>query len=306
MIGAEQRPLVERVEMNQLACWRVRTATAELLVAQQGAQILSYQRDGEQPLIWLSEQAEFEQGQGVRGGVPVCWPWFGDLRRNPEQVQAMHQAGQMIVPAHGLVRALDWQLLGIDSQDHSVVLEFVFNSVEQPQPEWPHAAELKLRIRLDDQLHLELETRNLGDTPLAFSQALHSYFAVSDIRQVRVEGLRGCSYIDTLDNWLERQQSDTLSFHGETDRIYLNTPAQLSIVDPAWQRRIQLRSSGSRSAVLWNPWIDKARRLSQFAEDAWQGMLCIEHANVLDDHVLLAPGAQHRLSVSLWSEALPA
>lgn len=306
MNGAQTRPQVERVEIDELPCWRVRTATAELLVAQQGAQILSYQRHGEQPLIWLSEQAEFEQGQGVRGGVPVCWPWFGDLRRNPEQVQAMHQPGQMIVPAHGLVRALDWQLLGIDSQDHSVVLEFVFNSVEQPQMEWPHAAELKLRIRLDDQLHLELETHNLGDTPLAFSQALHSYFAVSDIRQVRVEGLRGCSYIDTLDNWLERQQSDTLSFHGETDRIYLNTPAQLSIVDPAWQRRIQLRSSGSRSAVLWNPWIDKARRLSQFAEDAWQGMLCIEHANVLDDHVLLAPGAQHRLSVSLWSEALPA
>lgn len=304
MNGTEQRPLVERVEMNQLACWRVRTTNAELLVAQQGAQILSYQRDGEQPLIWLSEQAEFEQGQGVRGGVPVCWPWFGDLRRNPEQVQAMHQPGQMIVPAHGLVRALDWQLLGIDSQDHGVVLDFVFNSVEQPQTEWPHAAELKLRIRLDDQLHLELDTRNLGDTPLAFSQALHSYFAVSDIRQVRVEGLRGCRYIDTLDNWLERQQPDTLSFHGETDRIYLDTPAQLSIVDPAWQRRIRLHSSGSRSAVLWNPWIDKARRLSQFAEDAWQGMLCIEHANVLDDHVLLAPGAQHRLSVSLWSEAL--
>jgi glucose-6-phosphate 1-epimerase len=305
MSGTEQRPLVERVEINQLACWRVRTASAELLVAQQGAQILRYQRDGEQPLIWLSEQAEFKQGQGVRGGVPVCWPWFGDLRRNPQAVQAMYQGGSL-VPAHGLVRALDWQLLGIDSQDHSVVLEFVFNSVEQPQPEWPHAAELKLRIRLDDQLHLELETRNLGDTPLTFSQALHSYFAVSDIRQVRVEGLRGCRYIDTLDNWLERQQSDTLSFHGETDRIYLDTPAQLSIVDPTWQRRIQLCSSGSASAVLWNPWVDKARRLSQFADDAWQGMLCIEHANVLADVVLLAPGAQHRLSVSLWSEALPA
>jgi glucose-6-phosphate 1-epimerase len=305
MNATEQRPLVERVEINQLTCWRVRTANAELLVAQQGAQVLSYQRDGEQPLIWLSEQAAFEHGQGVRGGVPVCWPWFGDLRRNPPAVQAMYQGGSL-VPAHGLVRSLDWQLLNIDSLDDSVILEFVCNSVEQPLAQWPHAAELKLRIRLDHQLHLELDTRNLGDTPLAFSQALHTYFAVSDIRQVHVEGLEGCRYIDTLDNWLERQQSATLDFHGETDRIYLDTPTQLSILDPAWQRRIRLRSSGSRSAVLWNPWVDKARRLSQFADDAWQGMLCIEHANVLDDCVLLAPGAQHRLSVSLWSEALPA
>jgi glucose-6-phosphate 1-epimerase len=305
MNATEQRPQVERVEINQLTCWRVRTANAELLVAQQGAQVLSYQRDGEQPLIWLSEQAAFEQGQGVRGGVPVCWPWFGDLRRTPPAVQAMYQGGSL-VPAHGLVRSLDWQLLGIDSLDDSVILEFVCNSVEQPLAEWPHAAELKLRIRLDHQLHLELDTRNLGDTPLAFSQALHTYFAVSDIRQVHVEGLEGCRYIDTLDNWLERRQSATLDFHGETDRIYLDTPTQLSILDPAWQRRIRLRSSGSRSAVLWNPWVDKAQRLSQFADDAWQGMLCIEHANVLDDCVLLAPGAQHRLSVSLWSEALPA
>lgn len=304
MNGAEQRPQVERVEINQLACWRVRTANAELLVAQQGAQILSYQRDGERPLIWLSEQAEFKQGQSVRGGVPLCWPWFGDLRRNPQAVQALYRGGSL-VPAHGLVRGLDWQLLGIDCQDHSVILDFVFNSLEQPQTEWPHAAELQLRIRLDDQLHLELSNRNLGDTPLTISQALHSYFAVGDIRQARVEGLRGCRYIDTLDNWLERQQSDTLSFHGETDRIYLDTPAQLSIVDPVWQRRIHLHSSGSGSAVLWNPWIDKARRLSQCAEDAWQGMLCVEHANVLNDLLVLAPGAQHRLSVSLWSEALP-
>ncbi|MCY1543005.1 putative glucose-6-phosphate 1-epimerase [compost metagenome] len=195
-------------------------------------------------------------------------------------------------------------MLGIDSRDDEVSLEFAYNSVEQPLPGWPHAAELNLRIRLDQHLSLELSSRNLGSTPLTLSQALHSYFAVSDIRQVHVEGLAGCRYIDTLDNWLERQQSGALGFRGETDRIYLDTPAQLSIIDPAWQRRIQLRSSGTRSAVLWNPWTDKARRLSQFAADAWQGMLCIEHANVLGDHVQLEPGAQHQLKVNLWSEAL--
>jgi len=305
MHGTEQRPQVEWVEFNQLACWRVRTAEAELLVAQQGAQILSYQRDGERPLIWLSAQAEFKQGQGVRGGVPICWPWFGDLRRNPQAVQELYQGGSL-VPAHGLVRSLDWRLLGIDEQDAGVSLSFGFNSREQLLPTWPHAAELQLTIRLDDRLHLELSNRNLGDTPLPISQALHTYYAVSDIRQVEVEGLHGCRYVDTLEDWQQRQQSGALGFAGETDRIYVDTPAQLSIRDPGWQRRIQLHSSGSGSAVLWNPWIDKAKHLAQFAADAWQGMLCVEHANVLNDILVLPPGEQHRLSLSLWTEPLSA
>jgi glucose-6-phosphate 1-epimerase len=298
------RSHVERLELDELTCWRARVGARELLISQQGAQILSYQEDDQPPLIWLSEQAAYKRGQGVRGGVPVCWPWFGNLQRNPPAVQAMYQQPAQS-PAHGLVRSLDWQLLGIDSQDDGVQLEFFYDSAAQPLADWPHAAELRLRIRLDERLHFELHSRNMGDTPLAISQALHSYFAVSDIRQVSVEGLHGCNYIDTLEDWQTRhQQEGALCFSGETDRIYLGTPNELSILDPAWQRRIQLSSSGSDSAVLWNPWIDKAQRLSQFAADAWQGMLCIEHANVMDDIRVLAAGEQHQLTVSLWSETV--
>ena len=295
------RSHVERLELDELTCWRARVGTRELLISQQGAQVLSYQEDDQPPLIWLSEQAAYKRGQGVRGGVPVCWPWFGGLQRNPQTVQAMHLQ-PAAAPAHGLVRNLDWQLQGIDSRDDGVQIEFVYNSAAQPLTDWPHAAELRLSIRLDERLHIQLNSRNLGDTPLAISQALHSYFAVSDIRNVAVEGLHGCRYIETLEDWQQRQQDGLLQFSGETDRIYQGTPAQLSILDRAWQRRIQLHSSGSNSAVLWNPWIDKAQRLSQFAADAWPGMLCIEHANVLDDIRVLAAGEQHQLDLSLWAE----
>ncbi len=293
---------VERVELDQLTCWRVRTVHAELLVAQQGAQILSYQPDGQPPLIWLSEQAAYERGQSVRGGVPVCWPWFGDLRCNPPAVQAAYQPG--LAPSHGLVRGLDWQLLGIDEDGDAVTLRFVFDSRQHLLPGWPHAARLQLDIRLGEDLALNLETHNQGDEPLVISQALHSYFAVSDVRQVGVEGLDGCRYLDTLDDWREHRQDGALQFAGETDRIYLGTPARLSIVDPGWGRRIHLDSSGSRSAVLWNPWIDKAKRLSQFAAEAWQGMLCIETANVMEDVVRLAADERHALRLRLSSEVL--
>jgi glucose-6-phosphate 1-epimerase len=295
------RSHVERLELDELTCWRVRVGPSELLVSQQGAQILSYREDDQPPLIWLSEQATYRRGQGVRGGVPVCWPWFGNLQRNPQAVQAMHLQPAN-APAHGLVRNLDWQLLEMDSRADGVHLEFAYNSASQPLIDWPHAAELRLRIRLDGRLHIELSSRNLGDTPLAISQALHSYFAVSDIRHVSVEGLHGCRYLETLEDWQQRQQHGALHFSGETDRIYLDTPAQLSILDRAWQRRIQLHSSGSNSAVLWNPWTDKAQRLSQFAADAWPGMLCIEHANVMDDIRVLAAGEHHQLNLSLWAE----
>ena len=139
---------------------------------------------------------------------------------------------------------------------------------------------------------------------MAISQALHSYFAVSDIARVRVRGLDGCGYIETLEDWAPRLQQGDLHFSSETDRIYHGLPATLMLDDPLWQRRIVLESSGSSTAILWNPWIDKSQRLSHFAEDAWQGMVCIETANVLDDFVLLAPGAEHVLGLRVMSEVL--
>ena len=292
---------IERIELDELTCWRVRHAGAELLVAQQGAQVLSYQQGEQPPLIWLSEQASYQRRQSVRGGVPICWPWFGDLGRNPLQVQAQHD-NLGAAPFHGGVRALDWQLLGIDSEGEAVHLQFAFDTRQHPLPDWPHAAELRLDIRLDERLHLDLTSHNLGDAPLALSQALHSYFAVSDIRQVAVRGLEDSRYIDTLEDWQERHQQGELRFAGETDRIYLDLPAQLRLHDAGWQRELHLQTRNSRSAVLWNPWIDKAQRLSSFADDAWQRMLCIETANVWDDCVELAPGERHSMGLSLWSE----
>ena len=293
---------VERVELDQLTCWRIRVAGSVLLVAQQGAQILSYQQGEQPPLIWLSPDAAYRTGQSVRGGVPICWPWFGDLRRNPQAVQAHYQLEQ--APAHGLVRALDWELLGIDEEDDAVTLRFAYDTRNQPLEGWPRDVGLTFVVRVAQGLGMSLETHNRSTEPLTLSQALHSYFAVSDVSQVSVEGLQGCRYIDTLQDWRELRQQDALVFDAETDRIYFDTAARLSIVDPGWGRRIHLDARGARSAVLWNPWIDKAKRLSQFPDDAWQNMVCIETANVLEDIVQLKADERHRLELRLSSESL--
>lgn len=295
-------PKVESEQHGELNCWRIVTDSAELLVAQQGAQVLSYQRLGEPPLLWLSDQALFKRGKSVRAGVPVCWPWFGNLQRNPEAVRA--QFNGLDAPAHGLARGRDWQLLGIDSSGDTVQLEFTLPESQGELPEWPHQVELKLTIVMGEQLTLSLTSHNLGTDPVTLSQALHSYFAVSDVRSVRVEGVAGLGYIETLADWEQRTQVADLEFSGETDRIYLDTPRQLSIVDPSWNRRIHLSCNGSRSAVIWNPWTERAAQLPDMADDGWQRMLCIETANVWDDIVTLAPGASHTLGLSITSAPL--
>lgn len=292
---------IRRELFDDLPCWRVQTPDADLLIAEQGAQILSYQRAGEPPLIWLSEQARGIRGQSVRGGVPVCWPWFGDLARNPAALLAQYRGEA--APFHGLVRNLTWECRRQEAINGEAHLLFICPQSEAGLPDWPQAVDVELEIRLGERLCLELRSHNRGPRPVWISQALHSYFAVSDVRAVEVRGLEGCRYIETLDGWSEYSQEGALRFSGETDRIYLGLPARLEVHDGGWQRKLCLESRRARTAVLWNPWRDKAQRLSQCAADAWQRMLCIETANVWDDCVQLAPGARHGLDLCLWSEA---
>ena len=291
---------VTQIIRGDLPCWEIRHRHQTLVIAEQGAQVLSYQRDGEHPLIWLSEKAAYQRGQGVRGGVPVCWPWFGGLDFNPEEIRQQYALAEP--PAHGLVRQQPWALTHSEQDDEQITLTFALS---------PHAdrqslpsVEPSLIVRLDDGLSLTLHNHNHGSQPVWISQALHSYFAVSDCRQVEIHGLDSCPYVDALDDWQRHQQEGPLTFHGETDRLYLQLPDTLHIDDPAWQRRLTLSASGSRSAVVWNLWIDKSRRLTQFADDAWQRMLCIETARVLDNALLLGPDEQHSMEVRFVTTAL--
>lgn len=298
------QPHVESIQLGELNAWRIRHGDAELVVAQQGAHIISYQRDGHQPLIWSNPAAVLKQGKAIRGGIPVCWPWFGNLERNPASVQAMRQSNEP-AKAHGEVRAVDWELMGMGLDGDALLIDFIQPLAEGNLPGWPHNVALKLSIRLDHALNVSLVSFNAGSEAVTLSQALHTYFAVSDVREINVEGLDGLDYLDTLQSWeTPQQQSGALTFTGETDRIYLDTPEHLAINDPLWNRRIYIRSSGSQSAVVWNPWIAKTATLGDMAADGWQNMVCIETANVLDDRVVIEPGAMQVMAVSIWSEPL--
>ncbi|MFT3930193.1 MAG: D-hexose-6-phosphate mutarotase [Spongiibacteraceae bacterium] len=285
---------------DELPVLRIRNAHADAAIALQGAQVLEYTPRGAHPVIWLSDRVEYKRGQSQRGGIPVCWPWFGALERNPAAVRSLTHVEP--APAHGLVRARDWTIHSIiETDDHTqITLNFVTDAHSQTQ--WSAAADLQLIVSVGATLRLELMTRNLGTQPIALTQALHTYFAISAIDKIHLTGFENTHYIDTLDDWYDHNQHGAITFAAETDRIYLDVPSSIQLHDSDWNRTINLRTQNSSSAVVWNPWIEKSKRLSQFAPDAFRDMVCIETANVLDDMVELAPQQTHRLMLEIWSD----
>lgn len=259
----------------------------------QGAQLLEYSLNDES-WIWLSEDAEYTIGTSVRGGIPVCWPWFGNADKNPSEIQVFIGDNP---PAHGFARSQNWILKRVDESNDTVIL--VLSLDVTPSPLWNGAATLELKITLSTQgLELSLTTI-VGDQPIAISQALHTYFPTDNIHQTRISGYDGLIYTDALDNWESKCQDGDIVFTGETDRIYQSTeqgPVVQYLHTPSLQLALE---STTASAVIWNPWVEKSERLNQFANDAWQRMFCVETANVLDDFADLQPRECFTLTMKL-------
>ncbi|MCY1540611.1 Aldose 1-epimerase [compost metagenome] len=154
----------------------------------------------------------------------------------------------------------------------------------------------------DALLSVSLAVHNTGDSAIALTQALHTYFATSDVRRVELKGFDGAFYYDCLDAWKSRRQCGEPKIMGATDRIYQCLADQLEISDPAWGRRIIIRTTNTSSAILWNPWVDKATRLDQFCPDSWPYMLCIETARAMDNLLVVKPGGNAEMSVTISRE----
>lgn len=271
----------------------VTTRHASASIALQGAHVMSYQPAGQAPLIWLSKFAKFAAGKSIRGGVPVCWPWFGAHASNAQ------------FPGHGFARTVPWNLVAATLlPDHRVRLEFELVQSEATRAQWPQASTVKNIVTVGPELEVELATSNTGTAPFQLGQALHTYFAIGDIRQTTLDGLDACDYLDKVDGGLRKSQRGAVAFTGETDRIYLATRGHCEIHDPVLGRRILITSTGSHSTVVWNPWTEKADKMGDFGPDGHLGMVCVETANAAEDVIQLAPGATHRMTAQYRSIGL--
>jgi D-hexose-6-phosphate mutarotase len=266
---------------------------AEARIALQGGHILTYQARGEAPLLWVSQDAKFAAGKSVRGGVPICWPWFGA------------HATESTFPAHGHARTTPWQVLRTEAlPDGATRIALTICDTEKGHTLWPHPSSVEIVITVGKTLHIELTTQNTGSQPFTLGEALHTYFLISDVNNASVRGLDGCDYLDKVQGFSRYTQHGDIAIPAEVDRVYVDTEADCLILDRGLKRAIRISKQNSRSTVVWNPWIEKAEKMGDLGTDGYRKMLCVESGNAFDNLITVAPGDSHRLAVTYSTEPL--
>jgi glucose-6-phosphate 1-epimerase len=267
---------------------RIHTPAAEAELFLHGAHLTHFHpRHTKQPLLFMSGSSWLEPGKPIRGGVPLCLPWFGLKSDNPA------------APSHGFCRLHPWTLDSVQPAGDQVTVNLSFKPAPEDRQWLDQDFAASMSFRIGSTLSMTLAVTNTGATPFRFTEALHTYLAVGDIRRVRVTGLSGVRYLSKVENRDTTQGPEPITFNGETDRVYLNTESTCVAQDDVLGRAITVSKSGSRSTVVWNPWINKAKAMPDFGDDEWPGMLCIETANALDNAITLNPGTTHAMTQSL-------
>lgn len=271
----------------------ISNSLATASIALQGAHLMTYQPHGHEPVIWLSKYAKFASGKSIRGGVPICWPWFGAHARDTK------------LPGHGYARTVLWEVLKTKAlPDGATFISFGLIETDSTRAQWPHPCSVKMEMTIGNTLKVELVTHNKGKQPFTLGEALHTYLSISDVAQMTIRGLEGCTYLDKVGEPASRKQNDGIVITSEVDRIYINTSADCVIEDRGLKRAIRIAKQGSNSTVVWNPWTEKADKMGDFGTDGYRGMVCVESANAAENVVSVAPGATHKLSVVYSVEPL--
>jgi glucose-6-phosphate 1-epimerase len=274
--------------LDGLTRLRITTASGEAEIVLQGAHVTHFQPAGAGPVLFISRSSFFAPGKPIRGGIPVCFPWFAGRAGHPE------------LPAHGFARVRIWEVESLTETNRSTTAVIRLASDEQTRALWPHEFVARLRVEVGSQLTLTLEVGNTGTTPFQFEEALHTYFQVADVREVAVTGLEDAAYLDKTDGQRRKVLgAEPLRLTAETDRIFPGSKADCVLDDPGLKRRIVIEKSGSKTTVVWNPWVTKAAAMPDFGDDEWPQMLCIETANAGDDAITLAPGARHAMTTTI-------
>jgi glucose-6-phosphate 1-epimerase len=265
----------------------INTDQAQARISPYAGQVLSFKPAGQKDdLLFLSKSAYYAPGKAIKGGVPICWPWFGP---DPEG------KGR---PGHGFVRNRPWVLRSTEALgDGRIQVRLGLTDSDETRAIWDHAFDLELQATIGSTLDVALTTRNTGSAAFALSQGLHTYFTVGDIAKTQVQGLDGCAYVDNMDGGAKKVQHGAIEVGGETERIYSGVNGVLEIEDKALNRRITIRPSGSASAVVWNPWAATAASMADLGDDDYKTSLCVETINAGTDGLQIAPGDEHRLGV---------
>lgn len=274
-------------DAHGLSRFAITNAFADAEVHLLGGQITGFRPRGQEPVLWLSPLSSFEMGKAIRGGVPICWPWFGP---HPSRSD---------LPAHGFARTRMWRGLDVAQlSDGRTRLRLSLSDDDETRVLWPHRFSLLLTVTVGEALELELTTTNTGETPLAYTDALHTYLSVGEVGKARVEGLDGASFVHSTRKHRGVQSGPVTFTAGEVNNIYVPNRGSVIVVDPLMTRRIEVAKTGSLATVVWNPGEAGAATMKDVGEH-WTEFLCVEAATCADVQIVLLPGASHTTTQTL-------
>lgn len=251
----------------------------------QGAHVTGWTPTGEDPVLWLSSASSFAPGVPIRGGIPLCFPWFGPRAGDPE------------APSHGYARLVPWTLTAASDDDEGTVLTFRLAVPADHAVADFEGLQADYEVRVGRSLTVVLTVTCTGDTPVTFEEAQHTYLQVRDVESTTVSGLEDAGYHDKA----AASPADArrpaagvpLVPSGQVDRVYLGTTTPVSVDDG--ERTLVVTKTGSASTVVWSPGAEVAGRVADIAAGEWRQMVCVETCNVGDAALTLAPGESHSL-----------
>jgi glucose-6-phosphate 1-epimerase len=265
---------------------RVLHPKASAAISLHGGHVISFKPEGQEDLIWMSKDAIFDNKAALRGGIPVCWPWFG----------------RVAAPAHGFARNSTWELIEHRENEQGVIISLGLTDSDTTRDIWPHKFQLVLNVEVSDSLNVSLNITNTDSAPWRFSGALHTYLNLGDIEKMEVTGM-GSSYIDSLLDGKVCEGQEVLTLSDTIDRVYTAPSDEIVLHDNAFDRKLAVCNSGDNSAVLWNPWKQGAESMGDMNNDGYLSMFCIEstlHADSLEAGKELAPGESHQLATQIF------
>lgn len=288
--------VVQTQDDNGMQYLEVDNPLGTATIALQGAHVISWQPKFQtQPVLWMSSQARFAQGRSIRGGVPICWPWFG-----------AHPTDSTFCP-HGFARVIPWRVMDIDATATGatrIILEMIETPEAKRQLAYPY--ELTVTIMVGRRLRIEMATTNKADHPFVIGEAFHTYLNVSDVTNVKITGMQDCVYADKILKYERQVEHNTLTFDGgEFDRVYINHSSDCTVHDAEYNRLIRVSKSGSDTTVVWSPGAEKAAQMGDMgAPDEWRKAVCVETTNALDNMVVINPSRTHTISAEYLVETL--
>lgn len=278
-------------EEDDLVYAMVSNKYSDATICLYGAHIVSYSPTKNMEVLWMSPYSSFEQGKAIRGGIPVCFPWFGP-----------HESDENL-PQHGFARIMDWEVTKtetLESGESMICLQLC--SSDKTKEFWPHDFCAEMIFKVGAKLSVTLKVNNTSADSIEYTSALHSYFSLSGIENISIEGLENTRYQNQLDGGDYKQETPLLTINKAETRHYYNTETTCVINDPIFNRRINIEKLGSKNSTVWNPWAETCAEMGDMPNDAYETFVCLETVNKIDDAIKLAPGASHETTAIISAE----